>query len=297
MRTETALSVFISILGVLTVSAALSGASPEEAYLETRDRFIRQIAKGAGPLDDRPALAELEEKARTIVAPVEIEGFPTQGRINLLTLRDETGFGQVDGLRFDSERESLFVTTETLLERYLAAHHELPKTLSELSRSEEFYRRVFLSDAGVAYYAEVPVMSANGQSFVHAFLGKTGQEIGPFVPDEIFVFVSTGKRIMVVYAPAATEITDIPQCKGEWERFDQMSSESLELYRSSQLKELKAFDDSLRYREQGFNRYRRCFGREAGKQQFFASLKEQAQSIADRLQRNWIEKDDAPEGN
>lgn len=292
MHTKTILSVFISLLIIPVTCAVLKAASPEERYFETRDRFIRQSEKATPPGDDRSALAELEKQMRAIVGKVKIKGFSGQGKINLWTLKnDDIGFGQVDGLRFDSGRESLFVTTKGLLKRYLAESTNLPATLREISKTGDFYRRVFHSDAGVIYYAEVPVASGKNQSFAYAFLGVSAQDIAPFIPNEIFVFVSTETRILIVYAPAAIAITDIPQCRSDWEKFNQKSSEAFEIYRASQFKDKEAIACSHLYREQGFAAYTSCFGKEAKGQQFFASLEKQAQAIVDRLQNNYVGKE------
>ncbi|HEX9425409.1 MAG TPA: hypothetical protein VF899_19360, partial [Pyrinomonadaceae bacterium] len=102
----------------------------------------------------------------------------------------------------------------------------------------------------------------------------------PFIPKDIFVFVTKGNRILAVQSPAATEITEIPQCRSEWERFARKKSES------SGLTNEKAFDEGVQYEQQGFEAYQRCYDREAKNQKFFASLKKQAQSIVDRLLRN-----------
>ncbi len=165
--------------------------SLEETYLETRDGLIRQFEKSEQPVDERPALTELEKQMRTIVGPVRIEGFSGQGNINLLTLKTESGYAQVDGLRFDSKHETLFVTTQGLFKHYLSEHPELPQAIIAISKDEDFYRRVFHADAGIMHYAEVPVECADGQSFAQAFLGVSGQDIGPFIPNEMFVFVVT----------------------------------------------------------------------------------------------------------
>lgn len=158
---------------VLTACAA----SLEERYFETRDGFIRQFEKATSPADsdDRPALAELEKQLRIIIGPINIEGFPKQGRSNLITLLNEMGFGQVDGLRFDSNRNFLFVTTDKLLKNYLA-RYKLPENLNELSQTGYFYSRVFSSDATVTRYADVPIKISKGESFAYAFLErKEGQ--------------------------------------------------------------------------------------------------------------------------
>jgi hypothetical protein len=280
------LSLLLAALGCLSFSAAATAASPEETYFETRDRYIREFAKASNPADDLSALAELETQLQRIIGPIEIEGFSKQGKINLLTLHQELGFGQVDGLRFDSGQESLLVTTDSLLNRYLAERPKLPRNLIELSRTADFYSLAFSSDAAVTYYAEIPVEGFEAETFAHAFLGVTAQDIGPFIPREIFIFVSKGSQILLAYASAGTAITDIPKCRAEWEQYDKRRSEALNIYRSSKLQDSKAFADSLRNEEQGFEAYHRCFGREARHQPFFAPLTKQAQSVANRLQRN-----------
>jgi len=277
-------SSLISIACILTASALLKAESLEEDYFATRDGFIRRFANGASPSDERQALTELEGKIRAILGPLNIEGFSGQGKINLWTLRNEMGFGQVDGLRFNSGTEFLFVTTRSLLNPYLAGHPGLPRDIIGLSRTGDFYRRVFHADAGVTLYAEVPVKSANGKTFVRAFLGVAAQDIGPFIPNGIFVFVSTGRQIRIAYADPAVEIRDIPQCRSEWEAFNRKSAAAYEIYLSSRLKDNQAFDDFHRYEVQGFEAYCQCFGREAKDRPFFDSLKKQAQSIADLLQ-------------
>jgi len=281
----------VALFSCLPAPMTLVAASLEEKYFETRDNFIRQFEKASVPIDvldekDRHALAELEKQLKPIIGPVNVEGFPKEGKINLLTLEDDYGFGQVDGLSFSAKQEELFVTTDTILKKYLAGQPELPKDLAELSKTGEFYVRAITAEAAVTYFAEIPVKSANGKSYVHAFLGLTAQDIGPFIPKDIFVFVTNGNRILAVQSPAATEITEIPQCRNEWESFAKKKSDAMEVYRSSDSKNQKASDESVEYEEQGFEAYHRCYEREAKNQKFFASLKKQAQSIVDRLLRN-----------
>jgi len=291
VNTRTSLLV-LALFSCLSAPMTLVAASLEEKYFETRDNFIRQFEKSIDPdwmtamKKDEHALAELEKQLKAIVGPVNVEGFPKKGKINLLTLQKDYGFGQVDGLRFSAKQEYLFVTTDNILKKYLAGQPKLPKDLAELSKTGEFYLRAITAESAVTYFAEIPVKSANGKSYVRAFLGLTAQDIGPFIPKDIFVFVTNRNRILAAQSPAATEITEIPQCRNEWERFAKKSSDAMEVYRSSGFKNQKASDESVQYEEQGFEAYQRCYDREARNQKFFASLKKQAQSIVDRLLRN-----------
>src|SRR6266496_6012632 len=284
--------ILLALFSCLSAPMTLVAASLEEKYFEARDNFIREFEKASGPIDvldekDRHALAELEKQLKSIVGPVNVEGFPKEGKINLETLqKGDLGFGQVDGLRFSSEQEYLFVTTDNILKKYLAGQPNLPKDLADLFKTGEFYVRAITAEAAVTYFAEIPVKSANGKSYVHAFLGLTAQDIGPFIPKDIFVFVTHGNRILAVQSPVATEMTEIPECRNEWERFAKKKADAMEVYRSSGSNNQKASDESVQYEEQGFEAYHRCYDREAKNQKFFASLKKQAQSIVDRLLRN-----------
>src|SRR6266581_4712096 len=117
----------------------------------------------------------------------------------------------------------------------------------------------FTAGEAVTYFAEIPVKSPNEKSYVRAFLGLTAQDIGPFIPKDIFVFVTKGNRILAVQSPAATEITEIPQCRSEWERFARKKSDADEVYRSSGLTNEKEFDEEVQqYEQQGFEAYQRC---------------------------------------
>ena len=301
MNTRTSLLV-LALFSCLSAPMTLLAASPEEKYFETRDNFIREFEKAAStPIDslteqdqhaldeqDKRALAELEKQLKPIVGAVNVEGFPKEGKINLETLQNgDLGFGQVDGLRFTANQEYLFVTTDNILKKYLAGQPELPKDLAELSKTGEFYTLAITAESAVTYFAEIPVKSPNEKSYVRAFLGLTAQDIGPFIPKEIFVFVTKGNRILAVQSPAATEITEIPQCRSEWEKFAKKKADANELYRSSGSNNEKEFDEEVQqYEQQGFEAYQRCYDREAKNQKFFASLKKQAQSIVDRLLRN-----------
>jgi hypothetical protein len=284
--------ILLALFSCLSAPMTLVAASPEEKYFEARDNFIREFEKASGPIDvldekDRHALAELEKQLKSIVGPVNVEGFPKEGKVNLETLqKGDLGFGQVDGLRFSSEQEYLFVTTDNILKKYLAEQSELPKDLTELSKTDEFYTLALSGEAAVTYFAEIPVKSTKGKSYVRAFLGLVAQDIGPFIPKEIFVFVTNGNRIFAVQSPAAAEITEIPQCRNEWEKFAKKKADAHQVYESSGLKNEKALDEGLQYEQQGFEAYQRCYEREAKNQKFFVPLEKQAQSIVDRLLRN-----------
>ncbi|NWF38422.1 sel1 repeat family protein [Mariprofundus sp. NF] len=257
--------------------------SLEEGYFATRDMFSKKFATEAA-VDERPALAALENQIRAIVGAVKIEGFSGQGHINIRTLKAEPGYAQVDGLRFKSNREVLFVTTQGLLKHYLAEHPKLPQTVEETSKHEDFYRRVFHADAGVMLYTEVPANPTKGQSFAQAFLGVSGQDTIPSIPNELFVFVVMEKQIRLINVPSSAEISDIQQCKSKWDISRTKGADALAKYHASQSQDQKAYEEYRRQEEEGVAAYRDCFAKESKNQPWYNALKTQAQSLVNRLQ-------------
>jgi hypothetical protein len=274
----------------------LVAASPEEKYLETRDEFIRQFPTPSSPeansyekahskLDK--ALSKLEKQLQLIIGPVHVAHFPKRGKINLETLEQgDGGFGQVDGLRFDSEHELLFVTTMGLLNGYLKQHKELPTELGKLAKAEEFYSVALYWDEAVTHFAEVPVRTTNDKSFAYAFLGLWAQDIGPSPPKNLFVFFANGDRVFVVSAEVQSNIDQIAECKDVWDGFKKKSDAAFAAYQASELKDQKAGDDMTRYEEEGFRAYCRCFEQRVKMEPYFKQLTKQAQTLVDNLQKH-----------
>jgi hypothetical protein len=274
---------FVSIISLLLcITGQSEAASPQDKYIETRDEFIRQFSTASSPQDkaDEKALSKLEKQLRLIIGPVAVAHFPKRGKINLETLQQDAGFGQVDGLRFGSEFELLFVTTTGLLNSYLQQHKELPTELGKLARAEEFYSLVFDWDAAVTHFAEVPVRTTNDKSFAYAFLGLWGQDIGPFPPKHLFVFFANGDRVFVVSTEAKSKIDQIAECKDLWERLNAASAAD----QASERKDEKPTDDMQREKED-FRAYCRCFEQRAQMEPYFKQLTKQAQTVVESLQK------------
>jgi hypothetical protein len=277
----------VALLNGLSAPMVLGGASLQQEYLETRDNFIRQFSTATSPQDDsdQKALAKLEKQLQLIIGPVDVAHFPKQGKINLETLQQDAGFGQVDGLRFGSEHELLFVTTTGLLNAYLQQHKDLPTELGKLAKNDEFYSSVFDWEAAVTHFAEVPVRTTNDKSFAYAFLGLWAQDIGPFPPKALFVFFSNGERLFVVSTDVQSNIDQIAECKDVWDGFKKKSDAASAAYRAGEVKDQQATDDTVKYEEEGFKAYCRCFEQRAKMEPFFKELTKQAQTLVDNLQQ------------
>src|SRR5437773_823949 len=282
----------LALFSCLSAPMTLVAASLEEKYFETRANFIRQFSTPSSPEANseekavsklKKALSKLEKQLQLIIGPVDVAHFPKRGKINLETLEQgDGGFGQVDGLRFDSKHGLLFVTTTGLLNGYLQQHKELPTELGKLAKAEEFYSVALYWDEAVTHFAEVPVRTTNDKSFAYAFLGLWAQDIGPFPPKTLFVFFANGDRVFVVSTEAQSSIDQIAECKDVWDGFKKKSDAA---FASSELNEQKASDDMVRYEEEGFRAYCTCFGQRAKMEPFFKQLTKQAQTLVDNLQK------------
>ena len=278
----------VALCNCLSAPMTLVAASLEEKYFEVRDNFIRQFSTASSIDDksDQKALSKLEKQLQLIIGPVDVAHFPKRGKINLETLQQDAGFGQVDGLRFGAEYELLFVTTTGLLNAYLQQHKELPTELGKLAKAEEFYSLAFDWDAAVTHFAEVPVRTTNDKSLAYAFLGLWAQEIGPFPPKNLFVFFANGDRVFVVSTEVQSNIDLIAECKDVWDGFKKKSDAASAAYQASELKDQKATDDDMQKNEEdGFRAYCRCFEQRAKMEPFFKQLTKQAQTLVDNLQK------------
>ena len=286
MNTKTSLLV-LALFSCLSAPMTLVAASLEEKYFETRDEFIRQFSTPSSPEanSNERALSKLEKQLQMIIGPVDVAHFPKRGKINLETLQQDAGFGQVDGLRFGSEHKLLFVTTTGLLNAYLQQHKELPTELGKLAKAEEFYSSVFDWNAAVTHFAEVPVRTTNDKSFAYAFLGLWAQDIGPRLPKHLFVFFANGDRVFVVSTEVQSNIDQIAECKDVWDGFKKKSDAASAAYQASELKDQKATDDTVRYEDEGFRAYCRCFEQRVKMEPCFKQLTKQAQTVVDSLQK------------
>jgi len=294
VNTKTSLLV-LALFSCLSAPMTLVAASLEEKYFETRDNFIRQFSTASSPEANsyekahsklEKALSKLEKQLQLIIGPVDVAHFPKRGKMNLETFeQDDGGFGQVDGLRFDSKHGLLFVTTTGLLNGYLQQHKELPTELGKLAKAEGFYSVALYWDEAVTHFAEVPVRTTNDKSFAYAFLGLWAQDIGPFPPKDLFVFFANGDRVFVVSTKVQSNIDQIAECKDVWDKFKKKSDAASATYRASEDKDQKASDDSVRYEEEGFRAYCRCFEERAKMEPFFKQLTKQAQTLVDSLQK------------
>jgi hypothetical protein len=283
---------------ILLLPLAAQAASPEDAYLAARDKAIARIKPKNDKIDDTvtkaddAALAQLQKQLEKLIGPTTIAGISGRGKINLETLIEgEMGFGQLDGLVYQSgdEKTRVIVTTTPLLKRWIAAHkkwwddNNIPQEMNAALKSEPFYTQAMSSDAAVWHYADVPVATSANATFVTAMLDARRQDIGLTTPTELLVAVAGPVRAFIWSAPVNQKITMMPECAAVWDAAQKKADDAYEAYRASDLKDEKKFEDSKTILDNADAGYRKCFAARVKDTPFFAEITKQAQELVDRM--------------
>lgn len=284
---------WIALLALYPLAA--SAASPEQSYLAARDAQIRTIAaaeKKLGVSSDGftkfhdSALADLEGKLKQLIglSALAVPGVGKTPKINIeALLRNDLGYGMLDGLVYSSEdyKTRVTVTTEGLFKPWLRDHRkwwkdsELPEDPAKALTYDTFYSQAVNSDARLSKYAEVPVKKPAAASVATAMLGGWAQDDGAGEPDELVISVMQGGKLYVVRIPASAKLGPFPACKAIWDQAEAKANEAFQ-HKSKVL-------DGSKIREEGAAAFRRCFSERAPKEKGFAELVRQAQTIIDGL--------------
>ena len=193
----------LALLCLLALATPAYAATPEQHYLDLRDRYIAKFAKA--PENDETskqhdaALKELTNVLRGLMGPITIKGLPAEGQSNADTLfKGDSGFGHLDGLGFASEgdRMQAVVTTTPLLKHWLAEHREdgMPQDVSAAFKSNRFYYYA-IQDSAFAKYAELPITKPAAASAAVAVLGVRGNGDLKGAPREIDVVAIQGEKV------------------------------------------------------------------------------------------------------
>jgi hypothetical protein len=265
----------LALLCLLAFATSAQAASPEQHYLDLRDRYIAKFSK-AKESDETSkqhdaALKELTGVLRGLVGPVAIKGLPAEGKSNVDTLfKGDIGFGHLDGLAFATEgdKQQAVVTTTTLLKHWLAEHRgdPMPQDIDAAFKSETFYYAA-IQDAAFAKYAELPVTKPASVSAAVAVLGLRGNGDLKAPPHEIDVVAVRGDRIYFLAATEAVKTAEIPACEKVWK----------------QMMARKLPKDDMAKEDQAMDAYTKCFAKEAPSQSWFAAAVKTAQAQLELL--------------
>ncbi|MGX4771877.1 hypothetical protein ACWAUC_19040 [Bradyrhizobium guangdongense] len=265
----------LALLCLLALAMPAHAASPEQHYLDLRDRYIAKFSKAKEGDETykqhEAALNELTGLLRGLVGPVTIKGLPADGKSNVDTLfRDDIGFGHLDGLGFATEgdKQQAVVTTTSLLKHWLREHGKdgMPQEIDAAFRSDRFYYQA-IQDAAFAKYAELPITKPASASVAVAVLGLRGNGDLKGPPHEIDVVAVQGEKVYFLAVTDAVKTSEIPPCEKVWK----------------QMMARKTPQDSMAREDQAMDAYTKCFAREAPTQSWFAAAVKKAQSQLELL--------------
>jgi hypothetical protein len=269
----------LALLCLLALATPAYAATPEQHYLDLRDRYIAKFSKA--PENDETskqhdaALRELTTVLRGLVGPVAIKGLPADGKTNADTLfKGDSGFGHLDGLGFASEgdRMQAVVTTIALLKHWLREHGEdgMPEGIDAAFKSDRFYYQA-IQDSAFAKYAELPITKPAGVSAAVAVLGVRGNGDLKGPPHEIDVVAIEGEKVFFIAASDAVKTAEIPACEKVWK---QMMARPID-------KEDPRGD--ITREDNAMTAFTKCFAKAAPSQSWFAAVVKKAQAQLDLL--------------
>lgn len=306
-RIRVVIRLALAAAAIATALGPAMAASPEEAYLASRDAYVAKF-KGlddANKIDDvamkahDQAIADLERQMRAIIGGVAIKGLPkpgvaNSGKLNLGTLfPSDQGYGTLDGLVFASadDKTRVIVTTATMFATWLRLHQDwwgektpnVPQDVTAALASEAFYTQAIQTDAAVMKFAQLPLAPPAGATVAFAMLAARSQDQAPPVPDEIFVTVMRGGRLYVANAPVGRKFAAVAACTEVRRRQEKAADAALAAYTAGKSKDEKLLDRSTALREEADAVFLRCFAKEAARQPAFAAAVKQAQGLLDSL--------------
>lgn len=265
----------LALLCLLVLVTPAHAATPEQHYLDLRDRYIAKFSK-AKESDETSkqhdaALKELTGVLRGLIGPVAIKGLPADGKSNADTLfKGDSGFGHLDGLGFASEGDKMqaVVTTTGLLKHWLREHREdgMPQEIGAAFKSDRFYCQA-IQDSAFAKYAELPVVKPATASAAAAVLGVRGNGDLKGPPDEIDVVAIKDDKVYFLAVTSAVKTAEIPACEKVWK----------------QMMARKTPQDEMAKEDQAMDAYTKCFAKEASSQSWYAAAVKKAQNQLELL--------------
>jgi hypothetical protein len=269
----------LALLCLLALATPAYAATPEQHYLDLRDRYIAKFSKA--PENDETSkqhdagLRELTTVLRGLVGPVAIKGLPADGKTNADTLfKGDSGFGHLDGLGFASEgdRMQAVVTTIALLKHWLREHGEdgMPEGIDAAFKSDRFYYQA-IQDSAFAKYAELPITKPAGVSAAVAVLGVRGNGDLKGPPHEIDVVAIQGEKVFFIAASDAVKTAEIPACEKVWK---QMMARPIDK---------KDPRGDITREDNAMTAFTQCFAKAAPSQSWFVAVVKKAQAQLDLL--------------
>lgn len=272
------------------ISIFLFGQINQELkYLRTRDNNIEYFKKLTTKNPDWTkvdkqiidSLLVLEKLLKEILK----NSIAEKGIINLETLVDELGFGNLDGLVLNKnnvERDvaQAFVTTKTLFFDYFK--NSQINSIDNLSKEQ--LDNIFTSAFGGGE-AHATTFSIVKKSFIkdcqsYGCIGSFGQESGEAAaPDCILVLVSKGNFIYIILEYLDISIKELRECKSMSDSLYSQSKKYEKLYNESKPKDKLLINKSVYFLESSYKQYYECYQKNLKDKVVFEKIRNQVINV------------------
>jgi hypothetical protein len=206
------------------------------------------------------SLIVLEKLLRNILSDTKIDSINVKGKINLETLfPHELGYGMLDGLITHNQSLHVFCTTKIIFLDYYK-NDPVNKT-DDLAPTE---LEVFFNDAFCGGHASITnltsyrVVSTNGIQ-AYGMIGNVAQDIGPYLPNHMYVFVSTDDHIYLIQKPIRHKLHELSICKNAWDSLYRRSRDKYDMYRASNRTDKSSMKEATALEEKAWHDYCECY--------------------------------------
>lgn len=271
-------------------SIFLFGQTNQELkYLKTRDNYIEYFKKVTS---NSPDWTKVDTQNTDSLLVLEIllkeilkNSIAEKGKINLETLVEELGFGNLDGLVLNKNnvvRDSaqVLVSTRTLFLDYF----KNTQLNSSDNLSKEQLDNIFTSafGGGEAHATTFSIVekSFTKDSQTYGCIGSFGQDSGEgAAPDCILVLVSKGNFIYIILEYLDISIKELRECKSLSDSLYSQSHKYEKLYIESNPKDKSLINKSVFFLESAYNQYYECYQKNLKDKVVFEKIKNQVINV------------------
>lgn len=283
------MKIWTTLLLLLTSIFLFGQTNQELKYLKTRDNYIEYFKKVTSNNPDWTkvdkqnidSLLVLEKLLKEILK----NSIAEKGKINLETLVEELGFGNLDGLvsnRNNVVRDSaqVFVSTKTLFFDYFK--NTQINSIDYLSREQLDNIFTFAFGGGEAHATTFSIVekSFTKDSRTYGCIGSFGQESGEAAaPDCILVLVSKGNFIYIILEYLDISIKELRECKSISDSLYSQSHKYEKLYNESNPKDKSLINKSVFFLESSYKQYYECYQKNLRDKVVFEKIKNQVINV------------------
>ena len=262
-----------------------SQTNKEFEYLKVRNDFVRYFEKiNRNNYDwtekykkNKESLLVLEKMLREILKNSGIDSIVKYGKINLVNLIPELGFGMLDGLVLNNNSLQIFVTSKTLFFHYFKSQQINSIQNLTLKQLGGIFSALISDARATVFYSEQ--ISSTKYSQVYGCIGIVAQDIGRFPPDNFFVLIENGDYIYIIQKHLNKPINEISECQAIYDSIYIKAQNYFYVYRASKLKDKTALNKHFEMEKIAWNKYCECYQKNFKNDKQYDSVLKQIERI------------------